>query len=237
MKKISPAEKRIIDAVHAVKAMPIQKIMVPRSQIKAFSYAATLGSVMPAFRQTYHSRYPVYYPDQDHIVGILHIKDIVPFWHEHQGKPVVEFVRLPYFVYEIRPALDVFLELQRRRISIAIVIDELGLLSGLITVEDLIEEIVGDLDDEHDRAAEAMLEIISDREAVLDARLSLKDFNQRWQTSIDDPEVSTVAGLIIKHADRIPRPGEEIQIQNLKFTVLTASRRKINKVSVVKEKF
>lgn len=189
---------------------------------------------MSVFCQTYHSRYPVYYPDRDHIVGILHIKDIVPFWHEYQDKPVVEFVRLPYFVYENRPALDVFLELQRRRISIAVVIDELGILAGLITVEDLIEEIVGDIDDEHDRAAETMLEMISAREAVLDARMPLKDFNQRFETSIDDPEVSTVAGLILKLADRILRPGEEIQIQNLKFTVLTASRRRINKVSVLK---
>ncbi len=234
VRKISPEEKRIIDAVHAVKLEPVQRIMIPRDRIKMFSYATPIRKVIDTFRKSFHSRYPVYYPNSDQIVGILHVKDIMTFWHEHPDTPAIEFVRFPYFVYENRPALDVFLELQRFRVSIAVVIDEFGGLAGLITIEDLVEEIVGDMSDEHDRATETMMEMMSAREGVVDARMPLKDFCRQIGISIIETDVSTVAGLILKHADRIPKPGEEITIGDLKFTVLTASRRKINKVSVMK---
>jgi len=231
-KKISSEEKLIIDGVHAIKNETARKIMVPKDRIVFFRYDTPLRKVVAAFQEHYYSRYPVYSKNHDQVVGVLHIKDVAAFWNQCPDTPVVEFVRFPYFVYEDRPGLDVFLELQKLRISMAVVLNEFGGVSGLITVEDLIEEVVGEIEDEFDRKAEAMLAKVSENETVVDARMNLNDFAKALGVAVQDPEIATVAGLIIKHADRIPKPGEEITIGPLKFVILTASKKRINKVSV-----
>jgi len=231
-RKISSEEKRIIDGVHTIKNETARKIMIPKDRIALFRYDTPLRKVITAFPDNFHSRYPVYFRNRDQIVGILHIKDVAAFWSQYPDTPVVEFVRFPYFVYEDRPGLDVFLELQKLRVSMAVVLNEFGGVSGLITVEDLIEEVVGEIEDEFDRKAETMIAKVSENESVVDARMNLTEFAQALGMPVHDPDIATVAGLIIKHADRIPKPGEEIVIGRLKFTILTASKKRINKVSV-----
>lgn len=232
MRKISPEEKLIIDGVHSIKNETTRKIMVSKDRIVFFRYDTPLSKVLTVFQKNFYSRYPVYFKNHDQVVGVLHAKDVAAFWNQYPDTPVVEFVRFPYFVYEDRPGLDVFLELQKLRISMAVVLNEFGSVSGLITIEDLIEEIVGEIEDEFDRKAETMLAKVSENETVVDARMNLNDFAKALGVAVQDPEIATVAGLIIKHADRIPKPGEEIMIGLLKFTILTASRKRINKVSV-----
>jgi CBS domain containing-hemolysin-like protein len=232
-RKISPEEKRIIEGVHAIKNETARKIMVPKDRVVFFRYDTPLHKVVTEFQKHFHSRYPVYFKNHDQVVGILHIKDIAVFWSQYPDTPAVEFVRFPYFIYEDTPGLDVFLELQKLRISMAVVMNEFGGVSGLITVEDLIEEVVGEIEDEFDRKAETMFAKVSENEMVVDARMNLKDFTKLMGMAVQDPEIATVAGLIIKHADRIPKPGEEVLIGPLKITILTASKKRINKVSVV----
>jgi putative hemolysin len=233
IKKLTPEEKLIVDGVHKIKNKTARTIMLPKDRVVFFRYDTPLRKAVATFQEHFFSRYPVYFKNRDQVVGILHIKDVVGFWNQVPDMPVVEFVRYPYFVYEDRPGLDVFLELQKLRVSMAMVLNEFGGVSGAITIEDLIEEVVGEIEDEFDRKAEAMCARLSDREYVVDARMNLNDFAEALGVAVHDPEIATVAGLIIKHADRIPKPGEEIMIGTLKFTILTASRKKINKVSVV----
>jgi putative hemolysin len=230
--KYSSEEKRIIDGVHAIKNETVRTIMIPKDRVVFLRYDTPLRKVVVSFQEHFYSRYPVYFRNRDQVVGILHIKDVAAFWNQVPEKSVVEFVRFPYFVYEDRPGLDVFLELQKMRISMAVVLNEFGGVSGLITLEELIEEVVGEIEDEFDRKAEAMCVKMSEHEYVVDARMNLGDFAEFLGVPINDPEIATVAGLIIKHADRIPKPGEDIVIGTLKFTILTATRKRINKVSV-----
>ncbi len=234
LSKISNIEKRMIEEILAIKKREVNKIMVPTNEIIAFSYNDTISDVLSFFNQYHYSRYPVYFNNMDQIVGILFIKDIISFWNEYKNYPVVEFVRFPYFVYEDRPALDVFLELQKLRLSLGVVIDEFGGVSGIITVEDLMEEIVGDIEDEFDKRKVAFIEKVSGNEYIVNTRMDLDDFSEYFNMTIDEDDISTVSGLILKNADRIPKVGEEIKYKNLEFKILEGTRRKINKVKVKK---
>lgn len=220
----------MIKGIIKMKERAVGKVMVPKNEVVALAHDARLDHAVTVYQQRHFSRYPVFFKGMDQIVGMLYIKDIFSFWNDHRDSPVVEFVRLPYFVYEDRPALNVFLELQRLKLSLAIVIDEFGGVSGIVTVEDLIEEVVGEIEDEFDERKKPLIEKISDNEYYLNTRMEIDDFAERFAVAIDEEDVSTVGGLILKHADRIPKIGEEIQYKNFLFTVVEATRRKINKV-------
>ncbi len=232
--KISSVEKRMIEEILAIKKREVNKIMVPTNEIVAFSFDNTLSDVISSYERYHYSRYPVYFNHMDQIVGILFIKDIISFWHDYKNYPVVEFVRFPYFVYEDRPALDVFLELQKLRLSLGVVIDEFGGVSGIITVEDLMEEIVGEIEDEFDKRKAVFIEKISDNEYIVNTRMDLDDFCEYFNMPIDEDDISTLGGLIIKNADRIPRVGEKVTYKNLEFNILEGTRRKISRVKVKK---
>jgi putative hemolysin len=234
LSSVSVTERKMINELLEMKKKAVNKIMVPKNEIAAFAYNTQLIDALHDYRRYHYSRYPVYFANMDQIIGILYIKDIISFWNEFQEYPVVEFVRLPHFVYEDRPALDVFLELQRLRLSLGVVIDEFGGVSGIITVEDLIEEIVGDIEDEFDKKKKPLIEEITDGEYILNTRMELDEFAERFGLTINEKDVSTVSGLILKYADRIPKVGEEIKYKNLKFTILEGTRRKISKVKVKK---
>lgn len=231
---ISQTESRMIEEILAIKKREVNKVMVPTNEIVGLSYKQTLRDAITCFQQYYYSRYPVYFNNIDQIVGVLYIKDILAFWQEYQDYPVVEFVRFPHFVYEDRSALDVFLELQRLRLSLGIVIDEFGGVSGIITTEDLIEEIVGDIEDEFDKRKKPFIEKISEGQYVVNARMELDDFAEYFKVSVNEDDVSTVGGLIVKTADRIPKVGEEITYKKLTFKILEATKRRITRVKVTK---
>ncbi len=234
LSKITKTEKRMIEEILAIKSREVNKVMVPTNEIVAFPHNKNLGDVISCFEKYHFSRYPVYFNNMDQIVGILFIKDIISFWHEYKYYPVVEFVRLPHFVYEDCYALDVFLELQKLRISLGVVIDEFGGVSGIVLLEDLIEEIVGDIEDEFDKRKTIFIDKTSDDEYIVNTRMDLDDFSDYFKMTIDEGDILTVGGLILKIADRIPKVGEEITYKNLKFKILAGTRRKISKVRVKK---
>jgi putative hemolysin len=222
----------MIGEILEIREREVNKVMIPKNEVVALAYNKHLHEVVTTYQKYHYSRYPVYFNNLDQVVGVLHIKDIMSFWNDYRDYPVVEFVRLPHFVYEDKTALNVFLELQRLKLSLGVVIDEFGGVSGIVTVEDLIEEIVGDIEDEFDKKKKPMIEKISEHEFYLNTRMELDDFSEKFGVSINEDDVSTVGGLIIKHADRIPKVGEEIQYKNFLFTIIEATRRKINKVKI-----
>jgi len=235
--KISKIEQRMIEEILSMKRRTVNRIMVPVNEVVAFAYDQTLSDVIVSYKRNHYSRYPVYFKKMDQIVGILFIKDIITFWNKYQDNSVVEFVRFPHFVYEDRPALDTFLELQKLRLSVGVVIDEFGGVSGIITLEDLIEEIVGEIEDELDERQKPFVEKISEHEYIVNTRMEIEEFSEYFKVSVDeDVDVTTVSGLILKNADRIPKVGEEVEYKNLKFKILEGTRRKISKVKVIKRK-
>jgi len=232
LSKLSTPEKKMISEILEIREREVNKIMIPKNEIVALAYNTHLKEAVATYQKYHYSRYPVYFNNLDQVVGILYIKDIISFWNDYRDYPIVEFVRMPHFVYEDKPALNVFLELQRLKLSLGVVIDEFGGVSGIITVEDLIEEIVGDIEDEFDKKKKPLVEKITENEFYLNTRMELDDFAEKFAVAIDEDDVSTVGGLIIKYADRIPKVGEEIQYKNFLFTIIEATRRKINKVKV-----
>lgn len=230
--QLSTIERRMVEEILVLKKREVNKIIIPKNEIIALSHHQKLCDAIQMYSKYHCSRYPVFYNSLDNIVGVLYINDIIGFWHEYRSHSAIEFVRFPHFIYEDRPALDVFLELQRMRISLAIVIDEFGGVSGIITVEDLLEEIVGEIEDEFDERKEPYVKKVSDNEYVVNTRMELDDFAKYFNMIIDDDDITTVSGLIVKNADRIPKVGEHIQYQNLKFTILEGTRRRIIKAKV-----
>jgi len=230
--KSSFEEKRIISNLASIREKPIIQVMVPKNEMAAIPFDMKLGQFIEFFKQKLFSRYPVFINNIDQITGILYIKDIIAFWNAHSSRPVVEFVRLPHFIYEHRLTLEVFVEFQSLNVSFGIVLDEFGAVAGLVTIEDLLGEIVGDIRDEFSAEKKPLIEKKSDKESIVYARIGLDDFAREFSISLHEKDVATLAGLIIKCADHIPLVGEEIIYKNLKFTVLAGTKRKINKVRV-----
>lgn len=227
----------MVEEILSMKRRTVNRIMVPVNEVVAFAYNQTLNEVIVSYKRNHYSRYPVYFKKMDQIVGILFIKDIITFWNKYQDNSVVEFVRFPHFVYEDRSALDTFLELQKLRLSVGVVIDEFGGVSGIITLEDLIEEIVGEIEDELDERQKPFVEKLSEHDYIVNTRMEIDDFSEYFNVAVDEEDdVTTVSGLILKNADRIPKVGDEIEYKNLKFKILEGTRRKISKVRVIKRK-
>ena len=232
LNKANKAEKQMIIELLRLKERAINKIMIPLNEITAFRHDRTMDEVFNVYRDQRFSRYPVYFREPDQIVGVLFIKDIIPLTDEYLSYPVVEFVRFPYFIYEDRKASDVFFELQKLRVSMGIVIDEFGSVSGLVTVEDIIEEIVGDIEDEFDEKKKPFIQKLTESEFYVNCRIELEDFADYFNIMIDEDDVTTLNGFLLKKADRIPKVGEQLQYKNLTFSVVEGTRRKVNAVKV-----
>lgn len=227
----------MVEEILSMKRRTVNRIMVPVNEVVAFAYNQTLNEVIVSYKRNHYSRYPVYFKKMDQIVGILFIKDIITFWNKYQDNSVVEFVRFPHFVYEDRSALDTFLELQKLRLSVGVVIDEFGGVSGIITLEDLIEEIVGEIEDELDERQKPFVEKLSEHDYIVNTRMEIDDFSEYFNVAVDEEDdVTTVSGLILKNADRIPKVGDVVEYKNLKFKILEGTKRKISKVRVIKRK-
>lgn len=230
--KISPIEKRITQNLARIREKPVSLVMVPKSEICALRYDSPLREVVRIFNDCHYTRYPVYYRAFDQVAGILHVKDIIAIWNDHAADSVIEYARLPHFISEYRTALETLVEFQSLSVSLGIVLDEFGTVTGLVTMERLLAEIIGDFGDEPVIRRRVMVERISDREFVVQARIDIDDFAREFNVALDDQDVSTLAGLLIKHSDRIPQVGDEIIVKGLKITVLAGTRRRIAKVKI-----
>lgn len=232
LSKATKSEKQMIVELLGLKERAINKIMIPLNEIVSIRHDRTMDDVFAVYRIHRFSRYPVYQGESDHIVGVLFIKDVIPLTDEYLSYPAVQFVRFPYFIYEDRKASDVFFEMQKSRISMGIVVDEFGTVSGLVTVEDILEEIVGDIEDEFDEKKKPFIQELGANEFLVNARIELEDFADHFNIVIDEDDVTTLNGFLLKKADRIPRVGEQLQYKNLVFSVVEGTRRKVSAVKV-----
>ncbi len=240
LKNLPLHKEKMIKEILSLSETPLSRIMVPKVSMVNISADKKIKDLLALFHECGYSRIPVYSGAVDNIVGIVHLKDIFRILSMHreleiQNMPVVEFVRLPHFFYENINGLDVFLTLQRQKISTGIVIDEFGSVVGMVTVEDLLEEIVGEIIDEFDRERGAKIVAMSDGRYVVDPGVEIDKFLEILEVESPYKNVSTLAGLIYRIADRIPKVGEKIRFGEWEFTVLEGTSRKITKVSVEKK--
>jgi len=235
-------EEQMISAVIGLGERRLHEVMVPRTDMTALPVTAGMDEAIDAFIREGHSRIPVYKETIDEIVGVLYAKDLLPFLKGTDQKPNLrKLLRPPLFVPESMSIDDLLHQLQRRKVHLAIVLDEYGGTAGMVTIEDLIEEIVGEIQDEYD-VEEPMIERVSDHEARIDGRASVDDLGELFDLELagieDSEEYDTVGGLIYHRIGGVPRPGDEVRLeeQGLTLTVESTDGRRVGKVLAVRER-
>ncbi len=227
-------EQKILEGIVKFGTTEVSQIMKSRIEVSALDYSTSFNDVLSHIKDSGYSRIPIFKESLDNIEGILHIKDLLPYLSEPNLFHWKQFLRKPFFVPENKKIDDLLKEFQMRKMHMAIVVDEYGGVSGLLTLEDVLEEIVGDITDEFDET-EVVYSRIDDDTFVFEGRTSLIDFCKVFEIDIkefDDikGEADTLGGLIIEHAGRILKNNEYIQINKLKLTVESSDKRRIKMV-------
>jgi magnesium and cobalt transporter len=229
-------EKRLLANVLDLKGCTVHDVMVPRVDIVAVEAAASLAEVTRIMTQEGHSRLPVYRETLDDAMGMIHIKDILAWSGDEQDFVPSRVLRRVLFVAPSMPVLELLLEMRVKRSHMALVVDEFGGVDGLVTIEDLVEEIVGEIEDEHDRTDEPHLVRHDDGTLAADARVSvetLEDITGPVLTDEEREDVETVGGLVVALAGRVPIRGELIAHgSGLEFEVVDADPRRVKRVRV-----
>ena len=233
-------EEQMINAVIELGDRRLHEVMVPRIDIVALSATASLETAVDMIVEEGHSRVPVYQESIDEVVGILYAKDLLPFLNSSSGpRPTVRSImRAPLFAPESMSIDDLLHDFQRKKVHIAIVLDEYGGTAGLVTIEDLLEEIVGEIQDEYD-VEEPMIVRLSEVELRIDGRVDVDELADLFDMSIeleDEDEYDTVGGLVFHRIGRVPVPGDQIEVDGLRLTVETTDGRRVGKVLVVRER-
>ncbi len=227
----------MIEGVLQVSEMQARDIMIPRSQMDVIDIGDSPAQFIPSVMQTAHSRFPVIGENKDNVIGILLAKDLLRYYAGEEEFNVREMLRPVVFIPESKPLNVLLKEFRASRNHIAIVVDEYGGVAGLVTIEDVLEQIVGDIEDEHD-IDEVDEKIVAERggQYRVKALTELSDFNEVFGTNYNDDEFDTIGGLVLKHFGHIPKRGEQIDFDNLSFKVLRADSRRMHLLQVVKKK-
>lgn len=225
----------MIEGVLEVPELRVRDIMIPRSQMTVIEDDMTLNQILPIVITTVHSRFPVIGENKDEILGILLAKDLLGFSFGEKQKPfnLKEILRPAVFVPESK-RLDVLLqEFQKNRNHMAIVVDEYGGITGLITIEDVLEQIVGDIEDEYDTDEDQFIKKYNDNSFAVKALTPIDEFNEYFESHLKETEVDTIGGLVLHEFGHLPKRGESIDINNFRFRVLRADKRRIHLLQVV----
>ena len=226
----------MIEGVLQVSETQVRDVMIPRSQMDMIDVAESPSKFIPFVIETAHSRFPVYEDNRDNVIGILLAKDLLRFYAEEEFN-VREMLRPAVFVPEAKRLNVLLKEFRANRNHIAIVVDEYGGVAGLVTIEDVIEQIVGDIEDEYD-FDETEDNILVDRSGRyrVKAVTEIADFNNHFQTAFPDEDYDTVGGLVVGRFGRLPKRGETIVVDGFTFQVLRADSRKVHALLVEKPK-
>ena len=231
---VNEEESEMIRSIFSLRTTVVREIMVPRTDMACVSVEATVGEILETIINCGHSRIPVYEDTIDNIIGLLYAKDLLKYWGNDQEQlQVRSIVRPPYFIPETKNLEQLLQEFKRKHVHLAIVIDEYGGTSGLITIEDLLEQIVGDIQDEYDRE-EALFEVNADGSITADARMPVEDLEEYFEIEIERDKFDTVGGLIFHLTGKIPAIGDVVEGAGLHLAVIDADERKIIKVCITR---
>jgi len=210
----------------------VREVMIPRPDIIAAEEAQSISAVVDLVLEHGFTRIPVYRESMDHIVGIANAKDLLRALHQGQAEvPLRALCRPPYFIPETKKVDDLLREFQQQRSQIAMVVDEYGGTAGLVSLEDLIEEIVGEIHDEYD-VEMPLVEQVGDHDWRLDARVSLDDVNELLHTRWEGEDVETLGGFVLDRLGRIPGIGDQMTVDNTVITVLSKQGRRLKQLRV-----
>jgi CBS domain containing-hemolysin-like protein len=209
----------------------VREVMTPRPDIVAIEASSRIGDLIALAREQQYSRIPVYKESLDNIVGMISLKDLILLEDADLSHPISPLIRPAHFVPETKLVPELLAELQRKRIQAALVVDEYGGTAGLVTIEDLLEEIVGEIRDEYDTELEPIVEE-ADGAYVFSGRTHISELEERLKIKVEGEGYETVGGYLLAHVGRVPAVGESFDIDGLSVDVLEAERRRINRVRV-----
>jgi CBS domain containing-hemolysin-like protein len=229
-------ERRLLRNVLTLAELSAEDVMVPRADIIAVEASTPLNDLVKAIAAEAHSRLPVYRERLDDIIGMIHIKDVLRYWGREAEFSFSQILRDVLFVAPSMRVLDLLLEMRESRTHIALVVDEYGGIDGLVTIEDLVEEIVGEIEDEHDEDGRPRIVHRADGTSVTDGRLTLGEFEASVGpilTPEDRAQIDTLGGLVVGLVGRVPGRGEVIKHSSgIEFEVLEADARRVKRIRV-----
>ncbi len=229
------AQQMIVSVIELADAT-VSKIMTPRTYVVSLPKSASWREMLHTVIQSGHTRLPVYDRNRDDIVGILYVKDLLPLLADCAGvpeRPWSELIRQPMFVPETKRVDDLLQQFQRTRNHMAVVLDEYGGLSGVVTLEDILEEIVGEIADESDREEVKEIRVIDEQRVEVLGRTRIDEINEKLHLELpENGEVETIGGLLFSELGRVPQVGDELQLGSIRLKVLEASHRRVEKVLI-----
>jgi putative hemolysin len=230
-------ERQMIYSIFQFGDTLTREIMIPRIDIIALEVGTSLNDAIHTFLESGHSRLPVYENTIDNVIGLLYAKDLLKSsTAKNDPLSLRELLRPAYFVPETKKVDELLAEMQSQRIHMGIVVDEYGGVAGLVTLEDIVEEIVGEIRDEYDSTIEeAIYQELSENEYIFQGRIDLDDFNEIMNSELSKDESDTLAGYLYDHMGQVPQGGESIQVDSLTFTIEQVSGRRIRRIRVVRE--
>ena len=228
---IEEKEKDMIMNLFELSDSKARDIMIPRIDMVMVPMSASYREIQNIFKENMYTRIPVYSDSKEHVVGIINMKDFL-FIKNPENFKIENFLREPYYTYEYKNTSDLLAQMRMSSNNIAIVLNEYGDAEGMITLEDLLEEIVGEIRDEYDTDEEELIKNVGEREYVVPGNLKLDDINDAIDTDFDSEDYDSIAGLMIDNLDRLPKEGESIELEN--GTVLTAVKVARNRILTVK---
>jgi CBS domain containing-hemolysin-like protein len=232
---LSRQEKELIESIFEFRETLVREIMVPRLEIVGVERHTPLDEIIPLVLEKGHSRLPIFEGNIDHIVGILLVKDLLAFWRTPESEQDLgQVLRTPYFIPESKKISDLLRDMVERKSQIAVVIDEYGGTAGIITLEDILEEIVGEIYDEYDQL-EPRLVPQENNSVLVDARLDVEElmdhFGLEWE-HLPEGKFESVGGLLVHLLGRVPQVNDQVVIDHLELTVLEADERRAKQVLV-----
>jgi putative hemolysin len=227
------AERQLIHSVFEFTDTPVREVMVPRAEVHTVEDSLPIPEILKQLVETGFSRMPVIQGDLDHVVGIVHIKDLLRAVEKPQPASLTAVMHPAFFVPDSMQISDLLRELQSRRTHMAIVVNEFGTVTGLVTIEDLLEEIVGEIRDEFDVDEEQPIQELSDGSLLVQGSLPVNDLKERYGTPFEEtPDYRTVAGFVLAHLKRFPKGGEAVTTSGYKMTVVVLDGRRLRKIRI-----
>lgn len=234
VREAKPDERRMIQAILELEEVAAREVMVPRVDIVAVSVDTPLSGVAGRMAEAGHSRLPVFQDSIDTIIGVVHSRDVLQeITTRRDTVSLRDIVRPPLFVPDSKAIDQLLKELREQRVSIAVVVDEYGGVEGILTIEDLLEEIVGEIEDEFQKDGPSIVRI-SEREAIVDGHVNVEQLNDLFKMSLEGEGFDTVGGLVSSCLGRIPNPGDAVTVDGLSLRVLSTHGRRVRKVRAMR---
>jgi len=232
---IRETEGEMIESIVAMRTHEVSAIMTPRMDMHCVNVKTSVTEAVGLAIRVGHSRIPVYSENLERVVGVLYVKDLLEYWRSDNDDipPITDIQRKPFFIPETKKISRLFQEFRENKVHMAIVLDEYGGTAGLVTNEDILEEIVGEIVDEYDKDEEQELRVLGENQAEMSAKLRIDELNEEMETDLPESEdYDTIGGFLFSHMGKVPCIGESYRFNNVIFTVIDSNVKRVKRIAI-----